>query len=90
MVVTLSFHFLYFADPLGQTTIDSRLRYDTYSPHHHLRGNEKQNGSPSGRSPNGETYKHLDSHRYELHFITICKAIKVLKCLNQCFAPLRS
>jgi len=50
-------------DPLGQTTIDSRLRYDTYSPHHHLRGSEKQNGSPSGRSPNGETYKHLDSHR---------------------------
>ena len=66
---------LYFADPLGQTTIDSRLRYDTYSPHHHLRGSEKQNGSPSGRSPNGETYKHLDSHRYELPFITICKVI---------------
>ena len=69
---------LYFADPLGQTTIDSRLRYDTYSPHHHLRGSEKQNGSPSGRSPNGETYKHLDSHRYELPFITICKVIIIL------------
>lgn len=59
--------FTCFADPLGQTTIDSRLRYDTYSPHHHLqRGGEKQNGSPSGRSPNGDTYKHLDSHRYVL------------------------
>ena len=69
---------LYFADPLGQTTIDSRLRYDTYSPHHHLRGSEKQNGSPSGRSPNGETYKHLDSHRYELPFITICKVIIII------------
>jgi len=49
------------SDPLGQTTIDSRLRFDTYSPHHtshHLR--EKQNGSPSGRSPNGDSFKHLE------------------------------
>ena len=27
---------LILGDPLGQTTLDSRLRYDAYSPHHQL------------------------------------------------------
>ena len=32
----LTSFFKFLGDPLGQTTLDSRLRYDAYSPHHQL------------------------------------------------------
>ena len=49
-VKTLSI--LLIGDPLGQTTLDSRLRYDSYSPHHQLTmtasGHHLRSGGDSG------------------------------------------